>query len=93
VVTNGCETMQDQAACGSCFTVCGVEETCVNGRCGSATACDDAADCGEDTACKMWSCENMQCIVSYAPGGTQCMNEQGQQSECDNSGTCLPTFE
>jgi hypothetical protein len=89
--TNGCETMQDAFHCGGCFTVCGVDETCVSGRCGSLTICETATDCGEDE-CKVWSCDNSQCIVTYAPGGTSCMNEQGQASECDNSGTCLPTF-
>ncbi len=55
-------------------TVCGLVDTVTCDGVGACVNCVAAADCGVDTACATWSCDNAVCIRNLQPVGTEAGN-------------------
>jgi hypothetical protein len=83
---DGCfDTQVDQYHCGSCATVCGANQTCVNGGCstGTSTNCTTCETSAESGSCSSYytSCELDSQCMSYAAcaqgcgtGNTTCLS-------------------
>lgn len=60
---------------------------------GGGEACDTAPDCGADTDCRTWICQDENCLSTEADPGTAC--DDGSDCvglaacACDGSGSCV----
>jgi len=87
----GCIDVQSNPShCGNCGTVCASGQVCTNGACHAGPqTCQSAADCGQATACRSFTCVQNTCqTIDTAAGTLAGIQTSGdcQKSVSDGSG-------